>query len=146
MLSRGQRVEFSYPVCNTILKISDYQRRRVEVRSVRDLVREPLTPAEFLRRPFLHRSRWMITGVETDTGRWRRFYLGASQEFFSPGVLRIGLYAPGEIKPRCLLGPEFQPTLSHRRQLMRILAMLLEQEMDDLYVRVLAADLRLMAG
>ncbi len=146
MLEPGQRVELSYPRCNTILRISDYQLRRVIVQSVRDLVREPLTPAEFLRRPFVRRSRWMIHATEADTGKWRRFYLGASREFFSPSVLRLGLYAPGESRPRKIVGPEFGNTRGCRRKLIRILRFLASQDLDDLSVRVIATDLRLMAG
>ena len=145
MVSPGQRLEISYPVCNTILRFSDYQRRRVEVRDVRDMVATPLLPAEFMRRPYVRRSRYMISAVEMDTGRLRKFYLGASREFLSPSVLRIGLYASGDCRPYRLIGPEFESTVQHRRQMVKLLKLLNQQDLGDLYIGIVATDLRLVA-
>jgi hypothetical protein len=147
MFGRGERIEFSYPIENNIASPPLFSRRRIQVVRSRDLVSHPLTPSEFLRRPFVRRSRWLLTGIELDTGEWRNFYLGATREFRAPGTLRIGLYLPDESFPRKIISRGFEDCPAERRKLVKLLWMLADQEPEqaDLEIRILADDLRLVA-
>lgn len=69
-------VEFYYPVLNEIGKRRRTEKRRVKVESIRDLVKEPLTLADIIRRPFVRRGRFLVTGLDLDKGSRRSFYLG----------------------------------------------------------------------
>lgn len=148
MFERGERIEFSYPVNNTVEATQiAFRRRHIEVVKTRDLVSSPLTPVEFLRRPFVRRSRWLLTGVEVETGQWRNFYVGASREFRAPGTLRIGLYQPEERRPRKILTRGFGDSTAERRKLIRLLYLLSKEltEQSDLEIKILADDLRLIS-
>jgi hypothetical protein len=144
MLKNGHRVVLSYPDTNSVSLQPKFRDRRLEVISVRDLVDEPLTPAEFFRRPHLRRSRWLVTATDLDTKAKKQFYLGASREFESPGVLRIGLYAPGEKKPIRLIGPQFLANVSDLNRLAQVLKLLLKQPLADLELKIFSDDLRLI--
>lgn len=144
MFEKGERIEFRYPVKNSVMIECGYRWRCIDVNRVRDLVAFPLTPQEFLRRPFVRRSRWLITGVEVGTGRWRNFYVGASPEFEAPAVLRIGLYVPNENKPRKIVSRGFGDCVAERRKLVKLLCLLATENLGktDLQIRVVADDLR----
>jgi hypothetical protein len=147
MLEIGSIIEFHYPRTSHILHADRCEKtlRRVLVRSVRDLVREPLTPDDFLRRPFILRSRWMIRGFDLDRRRERSFYLGSSIEFAAPNELRIGEYAPDHHWPDAVLFRPIAATLDDRRVLMRALQTWRANDYGGRDLRIYADDLRLIA-
>lgn len=146
MFKHGQRIEFHYPR-STHLRFwhpSDVAIRRVIVHSVRDLLAEPLSTKDFLRRPFLMRSRYLIKAYEPDYHRWRRFYAGSSQEYWSPGSLRVGIYLPGESKPCELLGRPFESTPDDRRRLLQAIREWSKHDLGDAQIGIFADDLKLI--
>src|SRR5690606_17645707 len=93
---RGTEVAINYPLSTHVRfwRPDQYRRREVVIDSVRDLVADPLTVEEFMRRPFLLRSRWLVKAYEPRLRQWRQFYWGSTREFAAPGILRVGLYEP----------------------------------------------------
>jgi hypothetical protein len=116
--------------------------RSIRVLSVRDLVAQPLTPEEFLRRPFVRRSRYLLRGYEN--GQYRQFYLGCSEEFRAPSQLRIALYEPGKLRPTDLLSRPFEPSVLDRKQLARLLIKCQERDFGQLTLRVFTDDFGLV--
>ncbi|MEO9593453.1 hypothetical protein [Rhodopirellula bahusiensis] len=143
MIEPGQTIELTYPDCTLIDALPKFHERRLHVHSIRDLVREPLTIHEYLRRPMLTRSRWLLHCWDLDRAGWRKFYLGSSREHERPGILRVGLYRPGETKPVDLVGRSFGPTHAERRVLAKVLAEWHQADLGRLQLRVLADDLGL---
>ncbi|TWU18031.1 hypothetical protein [Allorhodopirellula heiligendammensis] len=146
MIQPGQTIELTYPDCTLIGAIRDFRERRLVVRSIRDLVAEPLTIAEYLRRPMLARSRWLLQCWDVERRCWRKFYLGSSREHERPGLLRVGLYRPGATRPDELVSRAFGPTRMERRVLARVLADWVDADLGRLQLRVLADDLALYRG
>jgi hypothetical protein len=90
----------NYPT-QTILQTDwTYRPRRLEVIHVRDLIRSPLTPEEFLRRPLIHRGRWLVKARDLDSNQVKQFYLASSKEYYRATGLRMALYWPGETNER----------------------------------------------
>lgn len=119
----GMEVEINYPNSTHIRywKPEDCRKREIVIHSVRDLKAEPLTVEEFMRRPFLLRSRWLVRAFEPKVKQWRQFYMGSSREFAESGVLRIGLFEPGSKTPTWMHGKAFRPTVEDRRELIKTL-------------------------
>jgi hypothetical protein len=142
MIEIGQVVEFRYPVTTHVRFESPlFEVRAVEVFKIRDLVEHPLTFDEYLRRPYVRRSRWMIGGVDLHSKQFRQFYLGCSPEYRAPSQLRIGGYNGERCRPTSIYYRGFEPTLEDRKQLIK-LAMLLRSRSD---LRIFADDLRLIS-
>lgn len=144
MVERGEAVTITYPV-STHVRFYDpsrVQRRELVVHEIRDLVVEPLSINEFMRRPYLLRSRWLIKAFEPERRHFRQFYLGSSTEFQSPAVLRVGLYEPGAIGPLRLFGRGFEATPEDRNVLIRALRMWSRHDLGKAELRVFADDLR----
>ena len=62
---------------------------------MRDLLFEPLKPAEYLRRPLIHRGRYLVRAKDLLSRQVQQFYLASSLEFYRPTGLRLALYQPG---------------------------------------------------
>jgi len=118
----GTEVEISYPESTHVLhwRPDRCRRRDIIIHHVRDLVTDPLTVAEFMRRPFLLRSRWLVRALEPQRNQWRQFYLGSTREFALPGLLRVGLFEPQAERPSWLHDRRFGATLSDRRALVEL--------------------------
>lgn len=147
MVEPGTLIEFHYPVTTHVRWLGEAPQtiRYVLVKRVRDLVVEPLTLREYLQRPFVIRSRWLITGVDQCCQRYRQFYLGCSPEFSSPSQLRIALYSAESARPQRILHRPFEPTLRDRKELMRLAESLRDNDTQaDLQLRIFADDLRLV--
>ena len=144
MLSPGERVTLTYPECTLVESLARLRRRRIIVKHIRDLVADPLTPEEFLRRPLVRRSRWLVTGFDQDRQSWRQFYLGSTREFASPGFLRVAVYRPGESQPFDLIGRAFGPSRLERLVLTRAVERWQAAELGRLSLRVLADDFSVM--
>jgi hypothetical protein len=66
MFSPGTEIALVYPTQTHVLQIDNSPRKTQEiyVHRVRDLIEQPLTPNEYLRRPYVARSRWLVLGSE----------------------------------------------------------------------------------
>lgn len=143
----GDTISLTYPRCTHVAKFRKfgYSRRTILVQSVRDLVRQPLTVAEFCRRPYLLRSRWLLTAIDSTNGKTKHFYLGSSLEFAAPSTLRVGLYDPDGDWPTHIICRGITENLTDRRFLKRALKAWQTRNFGDKVLRVFADDLRLIA-
>ncbi len=149
MLSPGDRIELVYPT-HTHVRLVDHcsrQIRPITIRSVRDLVADPLTPTEYMRRPYVARSRWLVSAFDESKRTFRQFYLGSSDQFRSPGVLRLAIYHPGATRPHRIITDGFEPTVRDRRLLVRCLLDVLANPVagrgeGEEQIRIIADDLR----
>jgi hypothetical protein len=122
--------------------VTKYLQRQFRVLQIRDLVREPLTPMDFLRRPYVRRSRYLLLGQEQ---RYcRQFYLGCSAEYQSPTQLRVALYEPSGAQPVELLARPIEADVRDRKLLIRLLEKWRDRDFGGLVLRVYADDLRLL--
>jgi len=147
MFESGTYLEISYPVSTHVRHLPEVPRRvrKITVRHARDLVRYPLTVNEFLRRPFVARSRWLISAWDNDIRQFRQFYLGSTDEFFAPGRLRLALYEPDGFVPKQIICREFQPTVVDRRNLIRLVRDWNQADHEGLVLRILADDFRVVS-
>lgn len=144
MFDPKDEIELPYPTIRDVHLIDTAAAlpRNLVVRRVRDLCRQPLTPAEFMRRPYINRSRWLITAHDADIREFRQFYLGSSPRFRSPGCLRIALERDGH---RQLIARQFEPTIRDRRVMMRMIQRISDQSPDLVqFLRIIADDMRLV--
>lgn len=150
MFDRGSQIELPYPTYTSLfhLESAAIQTRRVIVHRTRDLLEEPLTWQEFIRRPYTARSRWLLRAWDIDLREWRQFYLGTSPRFRAPGSIQLALYDPGAKRPHTWIGRLFEPTVRDRKRLIRLVHRWLENPnsgitLDEL--RVVALDLAVRA-
>jgi len=138
----GTEVEICYPESTHVRfwRPDKMRRRKIVIQSVRDLVTDPLSVQEFMRRPFLLRSRWLVKAYEPAINQWRQFYWGSTREFATQGLLRVGLYEPDAVKPSWLYGRPFQPTPKDRRELMKALQQWTKLDFGTATLRVFADD------
>ena len=144
MIDPDTQLDIHYPDRTLIEKCSELKLRRIHVTRVRDLVADPLSPAEYLRRPMIRRSRWLVHAFDETNQAWRKFYLGSTQEFESPGSLRLALYEPETSRPYRILTRPFGDTHRDRRILAKVVADLNKQDHGELMLRILADDFRLV--
>jgi hypothetical protein len=134
----GGELSFRYPR-NTHVKLFDSvtaDQRRVLIRGVRDMVQQPLTVAEFIRRPFVARSRYMIYAFEPDRRLFRQFYLGTSPDFLAPGIVRLGDRRPLGRGRMQLLSRGYEPSVVDRQAFLRLLQTWPEHQLRQLSVLV----------
>lgn len=145
MFDLGDRVVITYPRPNLVsIRRPVFEQRAIQVANIRDLVAEPLDLDDYLRRPFIRRSRWLLTGRDEETGRYRNFYLGAAREYRAPGTIRVGFYEPDNPRPVRTLPKIFEPNSADRLLLLRLMLRLRNQDLGDLRVCVFSDDLRLV--
>lgn len=84
-----------------------------------------------------------MRGVEA--GVKKQFYLGTSQEFYSNGQLRMGLYLPESVRPEELIARPFENSPFDRRLLYQAVLELAGYDFGRLQLRILADDLRLVS-
>ncbi len=142
---RGMEVEICYPESTHVRfwRPDRWRRREIVIHSVRDLVAEPLSVAEFMRRAYVLRSRWLVRAYEPAIRQWRQFYWGSTREFAAPGLLRVGLYEPGATRASWLYGRSFEPTIEDRKQLVKSLAQWQKLDFGQASLRIFADDCRL---
>ncbi len=136
-------IQIHYPRITHVRFEPRYLPRTIRIERIRDLVSEPLTPQEFLRRPYVRRSRYLVLGQEGS--RYRQFYLGCSEEFLAPSQLRLALYEPEGEKPVELIGSPFESHVADRKALLRMLEQWQNKSFGDLVLRIYADDLRLVS-
>lgn len=145
MYEPGERVVLKYPKVNHVAFAPEYVERSVCIYRIRDLVSEPLSIEEYCRRPYVRRSRWMLSGVDQANGEWRQFYAGSILGRESPGLLRVGLFIPGEKAPWRILTDPIGPTPQERTALARWLRRWsMEKKLGDFKLGVFCDDLRLV--
>jgi hypothetical protein len=146
-LVTGREITLHYPTTTHVRHTFDaaVKRRRIMIESIRDLVQDPLTMAEFLERPYVRRSRLLASAIDCDTGERRKFYLGNCAESFVPSQLKVGLYDPGATRPSEILFRPIEPTVHDRQLLIRALRIWSETRGCDVSgLRIFADDLRLV--
>lgn len=119
--------------------------REIVIRSIRDMVQQPLTIQEFLRRPWVHRSRWLVRAWEPERGQYRQFYLGCTAEFAGPTQLRVAYFDPVLWRPTRVLYRGINPTVADRRLLARTLQKWVGKEVEEMPIRIYADDMRLVS-
>lgn len=141
----GQEITIHYPTITDVHLIDKckWRPRRVAVRSCRDLLRHPLTAEEFARRPYVARSRWLLRIVDLDAGEYRQIYLGTTQEYRSPQVLRFGAFDRVTNRLLRLLDREFQPTVTDRRLMLRSINRWTDTLHETEHLGIFSADLQL---
>ena len=130
-----------YPRQNLVGKSPDWQLRLFAQWSVRDLVTHPLTPEEYLARPLIRRSRFLLHGRDSH-GQWRKFYQGSSRDDWNESDLRLALYR-GQQRVRLLARP-FESTIRDRILLARVVGRWSNYDFDDLDLRITCDDLRVI--
>lgn len=144
MFPPGHSVFFHYPIRNLVTARLAFRARNCLVTSVRDLVREPLTPQEFLRRPMIFRGRYLIQGTCPD-GSQRQFYLASSLEHFRPSPHRIAfLGLDGRLER--VVPISFGAAPRDRIRLARQLIRLERTPPPGIVVRVIVDDLNVIGG
>jgi hypothetical protein len=148
-LQPGSQLTIHYPRIRHILYCdrSPMVARSIIVREVVDLVEKPLTPEEFLRRPYLRRGRWLVKAIESigQKQRFRQFYLANSAEFRRHGGMRLALYEPGKRLPVEIISEEFLPTVVERKMLIRLVKKLKDADFGGLQLRIVADDFRILS-
>jgi len=148
MIELGQTITIHYPTTTHVRYFDAVPRRprTIQIVSIRDLVHEPLTIAEFLRRPYVRRSRLLVRAIDLDTGRYRQFYTGNSAEMIATSQLKIGLYDPGQSRPAEVLFRAIDPTVRDRKLLIRAIDRWASDNRCDISrLRIFADDLRLVS-
>lgn len=140
----GDRLSIAYPDSTVVESNPIYQTREIRVISVRDLHAVPLTPAEYLRRPLVRRSRWLLSAWDLSAQDVRQFYLGSSRDSASPGLVRLALYEQDSPKPYHILDRVYRETRRDRMVLAKMLAreVIPHQTESGLQLRVIAHDVR----
>ncbi|MCC9655955.1 hypothetical protein [Rhodopirellula halodulae] len=130
-------IELTYPESTLVESSPIYRRRHLQIREVRDLIEDPLTPEEFLRRPLTQRSRYLLTAYDKDAKSWRQFYPGSSKEFMTDGRLRIALYERGGRAPKKIISRSFEPTRRDRIALARMIKEMQSKDFGRLELRII---------
>lgn len=141
-LEPGKTLTLTYPDSTLVESLSRLERRHIQVIRIRDLLAQPLSPAEYLRRPFIRRSRWLIFGYDERIKEYRQFYLGSSLEHEAPGILKVALYEPAGNRPAYAVSRAFGPRRRDRRLLAKAICQWTKEDMDDLQLRIYADDLK----
>lgn len=144
MLALHQQIEIDYPTCTLVNAQLEFRPRKLVVKKVRDLVVDPLTPADYLRRPLNHRGRWLILARDLETGQLRQFYWSTVKDHFRPLPLRLGLYGPGNHRPLELLSRPFEPVVRDRILLARAIQIWSKKVDQSLRLGVFCDDLRVV--
>ena len=147
MFRRYERLILHYPTWNRVnCKARKYTERQIIVRESRDLLFQPLTPAEYLHRPFVHRGRWLIRGFDVQFRAFRQFYLAGSSEHFQFAPLRVALYNPmlKNAEPIEPISRPFYPTPRERILLARCVARWQDYDFGRLVPRVTADEFEII--
>ena len=142
MFRPGQGLELHYPT-NADVDIEGrvYVPRVIQIRKCRDLVKDPLTPIEFLRRPLLSRGRLLLETA--DLFGQRRFYPANSLEFATKSPLRVGWFHPSRTLPVTILSRSFDNTSGERELLRQLLVDLANESFRDFRIGIFADGLKI---
>lgn len=143
MLEPGQRTTIFYPDTSLITSLPEMRERRIEVTSVRDLIVEPLSPETIHANPLAYRSRWLVEAVDELVGI-RHFYTDSAGRFSTGSQMRIALYEPDGSRPFKIVSRGFDPTIRDRILLQQALRKIEAAAPNELRVRVITDDLRII--
>ncbi|MFG0266403.1 MAG: hypothetical protein ACF8AM_14835 [Rhodopirellula sp. JB055] len=144
MFEPNDEVELTYPESTLVEANTTFRRRRLQIREIRDLIAEPITPEEYLRRPLTQRSRYLLTAYDKDSKSWRQFYVGSSKEFLTDGRLRIALYEKGGTSPKKIVSRSFEATRRDRIALARAVKEMQEKDLAGLELRIIPDESRVL--
>lgn len=143
MLELKSELSIYYPDSTVVepRKIN-WKPRSLIVHGVRDLVREPLSPAEFLRRPMLSRGRYLVLGFDQTVGGFRKFYLSNCRDQYRPTTIRLAMYSPeGKIIE---ILDEYAPTRRARIMAMRVVSKFAQEDFGENRLGLYCDDLQLV--
>jgi hypothetical protein len=136
-------VETYYPFTTHVsVEFPKWEPRRFEILRVRDLARDPLTVAEFLRRPMTRRSRYLIRVRDLDQQQLRSVYHRSMADWYRETPLRVGIYHKSKVQE--LLRTNWGPTIADRQRLIRFLRKHQHTDMGDFRLAVLSDDAEVM--
>ena len=119
----GEILRFDYPSRNVSTSEFVWLQRNLWITGITDLRKCPLHPDSFIRRPFLRRGRWRITGLDLDIGEERSFYWEAMRHIDNQPALRLALFDPTDDtpQPKVGVGP-FQQNPDDARYMREVIA------------------------
>jgi hypothetical protein len=115
-----------------------WEPRRFEILKIRDLASDPISVAEFLRRPMTRRSRYLLRVRDLDQGQLRSVYHRSMADWFRETPLRIGIYHGCDLQE--LLKTNYGPTIPDRQRLVRYLNKHQTTDMGEFRLAVLSDD------
>ncbi len=148
MLPVRTPLQLHYPISTAINCNLEFRPRRLVVYKFRDLVTDPLTIAEYMRRPLLYRGRWLAIAKDLQAGVIRQVYPTTTREHFRVVPVRLGLYDPDKTAsgPVDVISRAYGATVSERTALIRLIHRVRSVDAGGLQLRVLVDDLRLVGA
>jgi hypothetical protein len=119
-----------------------WEPRKFQVLGVRDLVQDPLSVAEYLRRPMTRRSRYLIRVLDLDKRRFRSVYQRSMSDWYRETPLRIGIYEGSTLVD--MTNHNWGPTLADRKSLIRFLAKFDGLDMGEFRLGIFSDDLEVI--
>lgn len=119
-----------------------WEPRRFKVLGVRDLVTDPLSVEEFLRRPMTRRSRYLIRVRDLDRGVCRSVYQRSMADWFRETPLRVGLFHDGKLIE--IVSTNWGPTIRDRLGLIEFLHSFDDQDLGVCRLGVFSDDLEVI--
>ncbi len=119
-----------------------WEPRRFRVLGVRDLVTDPLSVAEFLRRPMTRRSRYLIRVRDLDKGVCRSVYQRSMADWFRETPLRVGVFH--EKKLIEIISTNWGPNVRDRLGLIEFLHSFDGYDMGEFRLGVFSDDLEVI--
>jgi hypothetical protein len=119
-----------------------WEPRTFQVLGIRDLVREPLTIQEYLRRPMTRRSRYLIRVLDVQKQRYRSVYHRSMSDWYRETPLRIGIYEG--LKLVDMTSHNWGPTLADRQSLIRFLQKFDGFDMGEFQIGIFSDDAELL--
>ena len=146
MLEINTQLTIQYPDSTIVQPAAlHWTTRHITVTGIRDLLAQPLTAREFLRRPLLNRGRYLIHALDATVGpipQPRRFYLATTADEYRTPPLRLGLFETGRRLPVQIL-EEFTGTRRDRILAARLVTDLLNYDFGPLTLGIYSDDLQL---
>jgi len=155
MFEKNEILSLGYVVDSSVNTGSvNFRDRSGRVKAVRDLLQEPLTIREYLRRPMVRRGRYLLRVYDLGTNQYRQWYLNNSREYWFDSQLRVGVFEGPKLVD--IISRGYDPSERERLILARALVGLLDFNLqphlrfgvfsDDLRVRRDDTGLRAKAG
>ena len=139
-LRPGDETVIHYPTSTVVESNGIWRPRRIRVLAVRDLVAEPLSVDEYLRRPLVQRSRYLVRAWDYGRRNVRNFYLGTCREYACDTDLWLARLSEDGATPE-LLTRGFRATRKERIQLARTVNRFV-RDLPPQSLGVIAPDLR----
>jgi hypothetical protein len=115
-----------YPQRNRIGVEPVWMPRELSIVQRIDLLKEPLSIRDYLRRPMVRRGRWLLKCWDARAKKYRQFYECAFREFWFEDQLKIGQWIDGKVVQ---ISEPFEPVWDERKRLELILHRLKDREL-----------------